>query len=38
MQAEHGDDEAMPIDEEFLTAMEHGFLPIAGVGIEQTVK
>ncbi|WGL60167.1 lysine--tRNA ligase [Pigmentibacter sp. JX0631] len=34
MQArEHGDDEAMPIDEEFLTAMEHGFPPIAGVGI-----
>jgi lysyl-tRNA synthetase class 2 len=30
---EHGDDEAMPIDEEFLTAMEHGFPPIAGVGI-----
>lgn len=34
MQArEHGDDEAMPIDEEFLTAMEHGFPPIAAVGI-----
>ncbi|KAB8033248.1 lysine--tRNA ligase [Fluviispira multicolorata] len=34
MQArEHGDDEAMPIDEEYLTAMEHGFPPIAGVGI-----
>lgn len=30
---EHGDDEAMPIDEEYLTAMEHGFPPIAGVGI-----
>ncbi len=28
-----GDDEAMPFDEEFLTAMEHGFPPIAGVGI-----
>ena len=34
MQArEHGDDEAMPLDEEYLTAMEHGFPPIAGVGI-----
>ncbi len=30
---EHGDDEAMPIDEEYLTAMEHAFPPIAGVGI-----
>ena len=30
---EHGDDEAMPLDEEYLTAMEHGFPPIAGVGI-----
>jgi lysyl-tRNA synthetase, class II len=30
---EHGDVEAMPIDEEYLTAMEHGFPPIAGVGI-----
>lgn len=30
---EHGDYEAMPIDEEYLTAMEHGFPPIAGVGI-----
>jgi len=30
---EFGDDEAMPFDEEFLTAMEHGFPPIAGVGI-----
>lgn len=30
---EHGDLEAMPLDEEFLTAMEHGFPPIAGVGI-----
>ena len=28
-----GDEEAMPFDEEFLTAMEHGFPPIAGVGI-----
>jgi lysyl-tRNA synthetase class 2 len=30
---EKGDPEAMPLDEEFLTAMEHGFPPIAGVGI-----
>lgn len=30
---EHGDEEAMPIDEEYLTSMEHGFPPIAGVGI-----
>lgn len=30
---EHGDLEAMPLDEEFLNAMEHGFPPIAGVGI-----
>jgi lysyl-tRNA synthetase class 2 len=28
-----GDDEAMPMDEDYLTAMEHGFPPIAGVGI-----
>lgn len=28
-----GDEEAMPMDEDYLTAMEHGFPPIAGVGI-----
>lgn len=28
-----GDAEAMPMDEEFLQAMEHGFPPVAGVGI-----
>jgi lysyl-tRNA synthetase class 2 len=28
-----GDEETMPLDEEFLTAMEHGFPPICGVGI-----
>jgi lysyl-tRNA synthetase class 2 len=28
-----GDDETMPLDEEFLAAMEHGFPPICGVGI-----
>jgi lysyl-tRNA synthetase class 2 len=30
---ERGDDEAMPLDEDFLLAMEHGFPPICGVGI-----
>lgn len=30
---EHGDAEAMPLEEDFLLAMEHGFPPIAGVGI-----
>ena len=30
---EGGDSEAMPMDEEFLLAMEHGFPPVAGVGI-----
>ncbi len=28
-----GDEETMPTDEDFLMAMEHGFPPIAGVGI-----
>ncbi len=28
-----GDEETMPMDEDYLTAMEHGFPPIAGVGI-----
>lgn len=28
-----GDDEAMEIDEEFLTAMEHGFPPMTGFGM-----
>ena len=28
-----GDDEAMPLDEEYLISMEHGFPPISGVGI-----
>lgn len=30
---EAGDQETMPMDEDFLTAMEHGFPPISGVGI-----
>ncbi|MBX9704054.1 MAG: hypothetical protein K2X39_07855, partial [Silvanigrellaceae bacterium] len=30
---EEGDTEAMPLDEDYLIAMEHGFPPIAGVGI-----
>jgi len=30
---EHGDLEAMPLDEDFLISMEHGYPPIAGVGI-----
>ena len=28
-----GDDEAMPMDDDFVLAMEHGFPPMAGVGI-----
>lgn len=28
-----GDEETMPMDEDYLTSMEHGFPPIAGVGI-----
>lgn len=30
---EAGDQETMPMDEDFLLAMEHGFPPISGVGI-----
>jgi lysyl-tRNA synthetase class 2 len=30
---ELGDNEAMPMDEDFLIAMEHAFPPVAGVGI-----
>lgn len=30
---EAGDEETMPMDEDYLTAMEHGFPPISGVGI-----
>lgn len=30
---EGGDEETMPLDEDYLTAMEHGFPPICGVGI-----
>lgn len=28
-----GDDEAMPMDDDFVLAMEHGFPPMAGVGV-----
>jgi lysyl-tRNA synthetase class 2 len=28
-----GDEETMPLDEDYLTAMEHGFPPISGVGV-----
>ena len=30
---EAGDEESLPMDEEYLQSMEHGFPPIAGVGI-----
>lgn len=30
---EAGDEETMPMDEDYLAAMEHGFPPISGVGI-----
>jgi lysyl-tRNA synthetase, class II len=30
---EAGDEETMPLDEDYLTAMDHGFPPICGVGI-----
>lgn len=33
LEREHGDDEAHQMDEDYITAMEHGMPPIAGIGI-----